>query len=414
MELQIAPVNCIHATPTQRLTMVHCKLGLFAGRPHVVMCRGCRQRVAARPEPPPIPRELLNRSQSNGRIPAGRMMRGKAVNGEQHSNGRVDHTRSGVAVQQKLLLRSHLSPGDIVMLTATIRDLHLAYPGRFRTDVETSAVELWEHNPHITKLNRGDRSLRAITMHYPLVNQSNQRPVHFLQGYTEYLESQLNLKIPVTQFKGDIHLSAEEKGWTSQIEQDFGYKDPFWIMIAGGKYDFTAKWWPPDYYQRVVDHLQGRVQFVQCGEKGHWHPELKGVLNLIGKTSLRQFIRLIYHAAGVICPVTLAMHLAAAIPAKTNRLRPCVVIAGGREPPHWEAYPGHQFLHTIGMLPCCATGGCWKSRCQKVGDHDVKDRDNLCERPIQVTPEIRVPQCMTMIRPEQVIEAVEGFISFTS
>ena len=51
---------------------------------------------------------------------------------------------------EKLILRNFQSPGDIVMLTAAVRDLHLAYPGRFATDVRTSCPALWEHNPWIT------------------------------------------------------------------------------------------------------------------------------------------------------------------------------------------------------------------------------------------------------------------------
>ena len=115
-----------------------------------------------------------------------------------------------------------------------------------------------------------------------------------------------------------------------------------------------------------MDHFQGRIPFVQCGEQGHWHPRLAHVIDLVGRTTTREFVRLMYHAEGVLCPVTFAMHLAAAVPTRAGRPphRPCVVVAGGREPPHWEAYPHHQFLHTVGMLSCCADGGCWKSRCQ--------------------------------------------------
>jgi ADP-heptose:LPS heptosyltransferase len=312
--------------------------------------------------------------------------------------------------RRKLVLKCHLSPGDIVMLTAAVRDLHRAHPNQFVTSVETSASDLWDNNPYITDIENPDSDMRAITMHYPIVNQSNQRPVHFLRGYTEYLEAQLGLRIPTTEFHGDIHVSDAEKSWISQVEEQFGFKGPFWLIFAGGKYDFTAKWWSPAHYQQVVNHFRGRIQFVQCGEANHWHPRLDGVFHLVGKTTLRQLIRLVYHAVGVICPVTLAMHLAAAIPTKTNRLRPCVVIAGGREPPHWEAYPGHQFLHTVGMLPCCATGGCWKSRCQKVGDNDPKDRDNLCERPVPVRDKLVIPQCMAMIQPDAVIRAVENYL----
>ena len=48
---------------------------------------------------------------------------------------------------RRLILRNFQSPGDIVMLTAAVRDLHLTYPGEFVTDVRTSCPELWESNP---------------------------------------------------------------------------------------------------------------------------------------------------------------------------------------------------------------------------------------------------------------------------
>ena len=39
---------------------------------------------------------------------------------------------------RKLILRNFQSPGDIVMLTAAVRDIHRAHPGEFLTDVRTS------------------------------------------------------------------------------------------------------------------------------------------------------------------------------------------------------------------------------------------------------------------------------------
>ena|GEM_PF-772516 len=310
---------------------------------------------------------------------------------------------------RKIILRSHQSPGDILMLTAAVRELHTAYPGQFQTDVRTSASDIWDHNPFITRLQEG-LGVESIEMHYPLVHQSNQRPFHFIHAYTQYLEKQLGLPIPVTRFSGDIHLSAEEK--SSPPLNGHSPTERFWILMAGGKHDFTAKWWNPGSYQQVVDHFQGRITFVQCGEQGHWHPPLQGVVSLVGKTSLRQFIRLMHHAEGVVCPVTFAMHLAVAVETRAGlpRIRPCVVIAGGRESPHWEAYPHHQFLSTVGALSCCLEGGCWKSRCQLVGDGDEKDRRNVCEQPVQVTPDLRIPRCMEMITPADVIRRIELYL----
>lgn len=312
-----------------------------------------------------------------------------------------------------LILKCDLSPGDILMLTAAVRDLHRAHPGRFRVDVRTPAPALWENNPHLTKLDERDPGVEVIEMQYDLIHRSNEQPYHFIHGYAHHLEEALGIRIPVTRFKGDIHLSDAEKSWMNQVaEEPIGWHGEFWIMIAGGKYDFTAKWWDPARYQEVVDHFSGRIQFVQCGERGHWHPRLRGVIDLVGKTDLRQFVRLAYHSSGVVCPVTFAMHLAAAVetPPDRPKNRACVVIAGGREPSQWEKYGHHRFLETNGALPCCDEGGCWKSRCQPLGDGDEKDGDDQrCLLPIQVNPTLVIPRCLDMIGAADVIRAIESY-----
>ncbi|HJT30729.1 MAG TPA: glycosyltransferase family 9 protein, partial [Pirellulales bacterium] len=291
---------------------------------------------------------------------------------------------------RRLILRTFQSPGDVLLLTAAVRDLHLAHPQKFQTDVRTSAPDIWRNNPFITPVDEHDPSVERLDMHYPLIHQSDRRPYHFIHGYPQYLEQQLGVVVPLTKFAGDIYLSPEEKQAAPPLAE-LGVEDGFWIVMAGGKYDFTAKWWNPASYQAVVDHFQGRIRFVQCGEAGHFHPRLSGVVDLVGKTTLRQFIVLMHHASGVLCPVTFAMHLAAAVETRPGKPphRACVVVAGGREPAHWEQYPHHQFLTTVGMLPCCSSGACWRSRCQLVGDGDSKDREHVCERPVQVTPELR-------------------------
>ncbi len=98
---------------------------------------------------------------------------------------------------RRFIFRSFQSPGDVLMLTAAVRDLHQAQPGQFQTDVRTSADALWQNNPYLTKFQEGAAGVETLDMHYPLVHQSNQRPYHFLHGYVQYLEQQLNLRIAV-------------------------------------------------------------------------------------------------------------------------------------------------------------------------------------------------------------------------
>ncbi len=288
------------------------------------------------------------------------------------------------------------------MLTAAVRDLHLTYPGQFQTDVRTSCGALWENNPHITRLDESDPEVEQIDCRYPLIHKSNQRPVHFIQGFTDCLNEHLGLNIQPTVFKGDIHLAEQEKRWMSQVQEITRERIPFWIVVAGGKYDYTIKWWDHPRYQQVVDHFRGKILFVQVGEDRHAHRPLKGVIDLRGKTNLRQFVRLMHHAQGALCPVTFAMHLAAAVETRpgTPKFRPCVVVAGGREPVQWEAYPHHQFIHTIGALTCCLGGGCWKARTVPLGDGDSKD-DSLCKQLAG-----HLPRCMDMITADDVIRRI--------
>jgi len=344
---------------------------------------------------------------------------------------------------RKLLLCNEQSPGDVLMMTAAVRDLHINHPEKYLTDVCTPCPEIWQNNqrltrmawrrakdgedgPHVTDVTdrSGDVKVRIVLedkeiephyLEYDLIHRSNHAPYHFLHGFTHCLEDILGIRIRMTAFHGDIHLGREEKEWISQVAET-GHGGPFWIVVAGGKYDYTAKWWDPARYQKVVDWFQDRVKFVQCGESHgpasdgkHFHPPLRNVIDLRGRTDLRQFIRLIHHSSGVLCPVTFAMHAAAAVPTRDGRNRPCVVVAGGREPAQWEAYPEHQYLHMNGVLDCCDRGGCWRSRCQQVGDGDEKD-DHLCSRPVQVTRSLRIAECMHMISAEEVIRRIETYL----
>jgi ADP-heptose:LPS heptosyltransferase len=310
---------------------------------------------------------------------------------------------------RKLILRNFQSPGDIIMLTAAVRDLHRSHPGEFLTDVRTPFPDLWWSNPYITPLQDDEPGVEIVDCHYPLINRSNTTPCHFLHAFPAFLNDRLGLRIRVTEFKGDVHLDAAEREWFARLAGRDAGAEPFWLLVSGGKRDYTIKWWAPERHQQVVDHFRGRIQFLQVGEASHHHPRLAGVVDLRGQTSIRQLVRLIYHADGVISPVSLLMHLAAAVetPPGRPKCRPRIVIAGGREPPHFTAYPHHQYLHTVGMLACCDNGGCWKSRVLPLGDGDDKDRpEELCVDVVGT-----LPRCMDMITADDVIRRVELYLS---
>ena len=102
---------------------------------------------------------------------------------------------------RKLILRNSQSPGDIVMLTAAVRDLHHCYPGQFQTDVRTPCPQLWENNPYLTHLQEGQPGVETLDCQYPLIHSSNQRPYHFIHGFMEYLNARLGVRVQPTAFK---------------------------------------------------------------------------------------------------------------------------------------------------------------------------------------------------------------------
>ena len=96
---------------------------------------------------------------------------------------------------RKLILRNCQSPGDIVMLTAAVRDLHRTYRGEFETDVRTPCPDLWENNPYLTPFSEEDPEVEPIDCQYPLIHRSNEAPYHFIHGFIEHLNERLGVGI---------------------------------------------------------------------------------------------------------------------------------------------------------------------------------------------------------------------------
>jgi ADP-heptose:LPS heptosyltransferase len=233
-------------------------------------------------------------------------------------------------------------------------------------------------------------------MDYPLIQKSGQMPVHFMQGYTDYLSGKLNIKLSLSVKKPYLYISDLEKSWINQVEEVFNYKGKFWLVCSGTKNDYTVKGWGHHNYQEIIDKLYGEIQFVQVGSEEHNHKILSKTLNLIGKTDLRQLIRLCWHAQGGIGGVSLNHHIFAALE------KPYVCIASGMEPVYWEKYETETYLCKGNNLPC-GIGGCWKTKVVPLNQNDT----NLCTLPIY--GEEAIPKCMHMISPNEVIRAIKDY-----
>lgn len=316
---------------------------------------------------------------------------------------RIGREVFGARKPQKLVLIQKMSPGDIMMATVALRDLHKAYPGEYITDVRTPAMEIFENSPYIARIAPCEGEQEIIeelkaddkhppikvgdvlycNLHYPLIHKSGVLGSHFADGMTQFLSEQIGRPIPRTGLRPEIYLDQNEMNWPSPVTRETGDDDPYWVINAGAKSDYPLKQYP--FYQEVVDLLPD-VKFVQIGQKEHLHKPLRGVVDMVGKTSLRELFRVIHKAQGVLTCVSVPMHIAAAFK------KPCVVVAGGREGTRWELYPDHQFLYTNGLLDCCLYDGCWRSKIEECSHVDEE-----------------IPRCMRLIRPEDVAQAIKRY-----
>lgn len=315
---------------------------------------------------------------------------------------------------RKIIFRNWQSPGDIVMLLYAITSLHESHPGKFITDVDCPAKDIFHGNSVITPLDKSDPDVTVIQAEYPSIHRSGSHPVRFIESFSEFLGEKLGAPIKATKFAGVLSITDEEHAWWSGVRETIGKDVPYWIINAGHKSDYTAKAWSFARYQELVSRFPN-VLFVQVGAKEHTHPLLHGdnVLSFVGRTSIRQLIRLVYNSFGVISGVSFPMHLAYAVPAHPRfgrKSRANITIAGGREPAHWEQGPDHQYLHTGGMLKCCQQGGCWKSRVVPLPDNSSKNQ-SLCEMPTMTDDGQWLAYCMHMITVDEVARYIERYMA---
>jgi hypothetical protein len=310
----------------------------------------------------------------------------------------------------KLLLTLPDAPGDTLAMTAAVRDLVAQYPGEYDIGVDTNADTLWHGNPHVTICPLpADR--RVLDMRYARrIAPSARAGTHFLRDFCLILGDHLERPVELLRPTPDIHWLP-----TEAQRHPLAPSRPYWAIFPGWKYDMPVKRWSPQAWQAVVDMLESwGIHCVQLGGGIGVNPLLAGVTSLVGRTTLRGMLQVIRDAEGVICGITQAMHVAAALE------KPCVVLAGGRETRGWAAYTNdadnfgpqasrlvpvpHRVLHSGGLLDCCRNMGCYKRAFTVSKRHDARE---LCTMPVEL--DVTVGACQTLITPTAVVDAVLSY-----
>src|SRR5687767_9228848 len=128
---------------------------------------------------------------------------------------------------RRIRIKCGFTLGDVVVLTGAVRELHEQYPGVFITDVETSAPEVWWHNPHITPIRGPAEIVDCNKVHIDRTGESKR---HYMAAYLDLLNKQLGTNARLRRVAGDIHLSSEERDWHSDVWTLCKREIPFWII----------------------------------------------------------------------------------------------------------------------------------------------------------------------------------------
>jgi ADP-heptose:LPS heptosyltransferase len=263
--------------------------------------------------------------------------------------------------------------GDDLMCSALFRELRKR--GQHRLWMMTHWPELFANNPDFDVVLPVDYRYIGFARRF---NAGYMRP-----NWSEYVEGQ-DAAIPP-----NIHALArmcQKAGVTGEVslrpyfyltqeERHFGRFAQYQVAIQSSGLSARSpvinKEWYPERFQQVVNALKADFQFVQIGSATD--PLLEGVIDLRGKTTIRQTAGVLSNSVAFVGLEGFPMHLARAVDC------PGVILFGGRSQPHLLGYICN--VNLTAKPPCSP---CWQ--------HQVCDEDRLCMRLIEV------PQVIAAVR----------------
>jgi ADP-heptose:LPS heptosyltransferase len=314
-------------------------------------------------------------------------------------------------------------------MTGVVRDIFRAHPGRFRIGISSPSPlkQIWDNNPLIERWSDlgkkpdGMKRARIVGVNFGF-HGANERGMHFIEVLARAVGESLGIDIPMTEPNGDLYLSKSER--ERNVSEIVGTEKPYIIIAASVKTDTRTKWWPREYWQKVIYALRDRIDFIQVGHHAtmnmdqvgnlsnrsgtHFPWPLDGVINQVGKTSARELMLACRGAAAVIGQISFIQHVTAAMRRPNGGSIPHITLAGGRESQFMTQGNGNHALHTIGAMDCCKSGGCYKSH---LDGTEIFPRDTgQCHHP-EVFGSNRFAGCMLRITPELVIETIRSILT---
>lgn len=259
--------------------------------------------------------------------------------------------RIGLAVGGRpppdMLIFFGMAPGDDLLCTAVLRELRRR--GRENVWIASNYPEIFSGNGDVATVVPFDSPYRR----YATIWRCDVRRLEYSRFSGDQGESPRRHIIAELCARAGItgRITLKPTFALTEQEQAFGtFAENKVVIQSGGLsaiFPMRNKMWFPERFQGVVDELRRDIEFVQLGSAAD--PELSNVLDLRGKTSIRQSASILHHARAYIGTVGFLMHLARAVEC------PSVIVYGGREAPWQSGYTGN--INLYNGLPCSP---CWR------------------------------------------------------
>jgi hypothetical protein len=279
--------------------------------------------------------------------------------------------------------------GDDLMCTAVFRELKKRGAGRIAAT--TQHPGLFQHNPDVD----------AILFHpRPRLNRWLREGLPFLRlGYAAYdpvrdadapLDEHVLIKIcrlagvaGTIALRPYLYLTPEELTSGKIAERQIVIQS----SAQGAPWPMKNKEWYQDRLQSVCARLAPDFKIIQIGATSD--PKLDGVVDLRGKTTIRQSAALLANARVFIGLEGFLMHLARSVDCRS------VIIYGGRIAPWQIGYIANENLYSaVECSPCWLRNQC---------DHDRKCMDIITVEQVLAAARRQIQKHGTPLEVEKVI-----------
>lgn len=226
---------------------------------------------------------------------------------------------------------------------------------------------------------------RKAWLTHPVIWEKHMDHIYEPYAAAEVLQKTLGIEMPPAALE-QLHFAeatAEEKQAVETLLEEAGIKrgDPY--VACSPLSALFLKDWPKDRWRELFSRLreEQRIPTVIFGSFGEKNAEwdIPEVINLAGRTNLRQAAHIVRNASLLVNSCSLPIHMAAAYDT------PCVVLYGHTDPKRWA--PRRKCSVITANLPCSPCDGYVGSKC--------KD-----------------PQCMAQISVETVYRACCEWLKF--